>query len=177
MAKRKPAVQTQGISDILNGAGTVGKYYGNKLIKANNSPSKIAKNAVKAANYVNPLNSKGLSKDVTDTFFAGKEIKRVVSGKGSKKDAAVIAGTTASWLVPFSKISQASKVVKVGKSVTRTSKVATKAARGAARTATAGAAFGGADYAANKATLATLNKVKPNKKPTVTTKPKTKKGK
>ena len=164
-AKKRPtAVQTrqghtEGISDILGTAGKVAKY------------------AVKGANYINPVNPKGLQKDIRNTLFAGKEIERVATGKGSKKDAAIIAGTAASWLVPFGKLAQVSKVVKVGKGVTRTSKVATKAARGAAKTASAATAWGGADYAANKATLATLNKVKPNKKSTVTAKSKSKKGK
>lgn len=184
-AKRKPAVQTQGISDILNVAGAVGKYYGNKLIKATDSPrdiyniGKSVYNAPRAAGrfMADSKKTSKAGKAIGDNFFAGKEIGRVVTGKGSKKDAAVIAGTAASWLVPFGKISQASKVVKVGKGVTRTSKVATKAARGAAKTASAATAWGGADYAANKATLAALNKVKPNKKSTVTAKSKSKKGK
>lgn len=182
-AKKRPtAIQTrqghpEGISDILGTAGQVAKYYGKKAINANSSPSKIAKNALKGANYVNPLNPKGLGKDIRNNFFAGKEIERVGRGKGSKKDAAIIAGTAASWLFPYAKVAKLGKGIQVAEDASRAAKLAAGAARGAVKVTGTAAGWGGADYVANKTTMAALNKVKPNKKATVTAKPKTKKGK
>jgi len=161
-----PPKKPQDLRDIIGGAVKVAK--GAKKV--------IDKTEKIVLSIGNPKNKGKVIKGTGEALFATKEIGKIAQGKGTKKDYANVAGMLASWAVPATKLSKAGKLIKVGKGITRTSKVATKVGRGGAKIGTTAAVWGGADYAANKATMATLNKIKPNTKPrvTATVKPKIK---
>ena len=129
--------------------------------------AKAAKVAGKTVVYLNPLNPNGLSNDFSNAFLSKRELTKIVKGKGTKKDYAEVAATAASFAVPAGKIA---KVIKVGKGLTRGSKVATKVVRGAANTAAAI----GIDEGVRKGVIAGANKVKPLRKVVTSPKPKTK---
>lgn len=124
--------------------------------------AKGAKKAAKVGLYLNPTNPKGISNDVANMFFAKKELTRIAQGKGTKRDYAEVAATAATFAVPVGKVG---KLIKVGKGLTRTSKVATKVVRGTANTA----GFIGLDEGVRRGVVGLGNKVKPT-----ATKPKTK---
>lgn len=85
------AKKPQGLRDIINDV-----VYDTK---------RVAKGTYKAANWISqPKNQNKVGKGIAENFLASKEITKIAKGKGSKQDAAKVAATAASYLVPYGKL-------------------------------------------------------------------------
>jgi hypothetical protein len=113
--------------------------------------AKVGKGVYKAANWISqPKNQNKVGKGIAENFLSSKEIAKIVSGKGSKKDVAGVVGNVASYVVPYGKLYKGiDMAVKGGK--------VAKVVRGAAKTGTGIGSMLATDAAVSKG----VNKLAP----------------